>query len=59
MKVQWFNAIGAPYRSTSQQGENQRALEHAASALNLYRTLDQPVWLADALNLEFGQSKGW
>lgn len=33
-----------------QQGENQRALDHAASALDLYRTLDQPVWLADALN---------
>lgn len=33
-----------------QQGENHRALEHAASALKLYRTLDQPVWLADALN---------
>lgn len=32
------------------QEEDQRALEHATSALRLCRRLDQPVWEADMLN---------
>jgi tetratricopeptide (TPR) repeat protein len=32
------------------QGDDQPALEHATSALRLYRLLQQPVWEADMLN---------
>ncbi|MEV6604101.1 tetratricopeptide repeat protein [Kutzneria sp. NPDC051319] len=37
-----------------QRGDDRRALEHTSEALSRYRTLDQPVWEADALN-----SMGW
>ncbi|MFC0541462.1 tetratricopeptide repeat protein [Kutzneria chonburiensis] len=37
-----------------QRGDDRVALEHTGQALALYRTLDQPVWEADAVN-----SMGW
>jgi tetratricopeptide (TPR) repeat protein len=37
-------------RAWTQQGDDRKALDHARSALHLYRGLDQPVGVADALN---------
>ena len=34
----------------ARQGDDRRALEHATLALDICRTLNQPIWHADALN---------
>ena len=38
-------------RAWERRGDDRRALTHARLALDVYGTLDQPVWDADALNL--------
>ncbi|GAA1356588.1 BTAD domain-containing putative transcriptional regulator [Catellatospora bangladeshensis] len=37
-------------RAWERREDHRRALEHATRALHFFRTLDQPVWEADALN---------
>lgn len=43
-----------PALAWERRGDDRRALDHARRALDLYRTLDQPVWEAEALN-----AMGW
>jgi DNA-binding SARP family transcriptional activator len=38
----------------ARQGDDKQALDHAVAALDLFQTLDNEVWLADALN-----TAGW